>query len=181
MADDFTDIANNTFRWEGGLNENEIGQGGKSNYGVSQNLYDAYNKEGSKDVSDITYGEAKKIMRSEFYDKPKLNLISNKGVRGVVYDFSVNSGNDKSIRALQEIVGTKVDGKMGKNTKRQIEKYIEKNGETALISNLIDKREQFLTNLATQNPEKYGRVIQGWMNRMQGLRDTYLQGEEDGE
>lgn len=173
MANDFTDISNNTFRWEGGLNENEIGQGGKSNFGVSQNLYDSYNKKEPKDVSNITYGEAKKIMRTEFHDNPKLDMISDKNVRGMVYDYAVHSGNDRAMRDLQSLVNTKVDGKMGKNTKRQIEKYIEKNGAKALTDAYADKREGFLTDLVTQNPEKYGGVAQGWTNRMQGVRDTY--------
>lgn len=173
MADDFVDIANTTFRFEGGLNQNEIGQGGKSNYGITQDLYDSYNKEGSKDVSTISYGEAKRIMKEEFYDKPKISSIKDFGVRGIVYDFAVNSGSGTAIRSLQKVVGTKEDGIIGKNTKRQIDKYIKKNGQEALTKALIDDREAYLTGLYTQNPERYGRVVQGWMNRLQGLRNTY--------
>lgn len=57
----------------------------------------------------------KTFYKTEFWDKVKGDELPA-GVDITVFDFAVNSAPSDAIKALQEVIGTKVDGVIGKAT-----------------------------------------------------------------
>jgi len=179
MADDykeFNKLFAETLGYEGGVDQTM--EGVVSNMGVTQTAYDAYNKKNSlptKDVKEISFPEGRDIALEEYFKAPKLDKIQDKSLQGAMFDYEYNSGGRQSVKAVQEIVGTKADGLIGKKTLKAINKYIEENGSQALVGELLSQREQFLTNLTISNPQKYGKYLKGWINRIGKQRAKYLQ------
>ena len=178
MADDaeFQSILMNTLKLEGGYT---VDNGKPTNRGVRQDVYDAYakaNKLESKSVKELTHGDVSDFYKKEYYDKA-VKDIPSRNIKGMVFDYAVNAGVSKAVSDLQSIVGTKADGIAGKKTKAAIEKYLKKNGEDALKTELTGRRVQHYQNLVIANPEKYQKYEKGWFNRMESLLRTYKSGE----
>ena len=178
MADDidFQPILMNTLKLEGGYT---VDNGKPTNYGVRQDVYDAYtkaNKLPSKSVKELQFGDVKEFYKKEYFDKSAKDL-SSRSTKGLVFDYAVNAGVGKAVSDLQSIVGTKADGIIGKKTKVAVEKYIKKNGEDALRTELTNRRMQHYQNLLISNPEKYQKYEKGWFNRMENLLRTYKSDE----
>ena len=172
--DKFTPILYRTLGYEGGVNENETG-GTISNAGVTQPIYDSYveqKKLTPKKVQDLNSKEIRDFYYDDLYKRPKLDKLPDK-TSGVVFDYAVQSGDSRAVKALQEVVGAKADGIIGKKTIKKVKDYIKKNGEAALVTAIIDQREKFLTNLTIEDPETHGRNYQGFLNRISKLRLDY--------
>lgn len=170
---DFKPILFNTLKLEGGETTDT---GGHTNYGVTQKSFDAYassNNLPSKNVSNLNFGDVKNFYETDYYKKPGIDLIPSQKVGGVVFDYGVNAGVGTAIKKLQEIVGAKVDGKLGKKTLSAIDSYIKQNGEDFLASQILNKRAEHYIQLANSNPDKYGRYLQGWMNRISAVKQMY--------
>lgn len=178
MDKDFNKIFANTLKYEGGMDTTLAKYGTVSNFGITQDLYDAHNKQKGdppKDVKDISFGEARDIGYTEFYERINAEKLKDPNLKAVLFDYAYNSGPSQAVKTLQETVGAKPDGIIGPKTKKKIKKYIEKNGDTSLIEEILSKREKYLLDLAYQNPRKHQPHLQGWMNRINDLRNTYLQ------
>jgi len=170
---DFNDILLTTLQLEGGYTNAD---GYPTNYGVRQDIYNDYTKRTnlpSKDVKELKFSEVKNFYRDDYWDKPKISTLPNEKVAALVFDYGVNAGQGTAIKALQSIIGTKVDGAIGKKTREALNKYIEKNGEDVLVGQILNNREQHYANLALSNPVKYGKFLQGWNNRISKLRAKY--------
>jgi lysozyme family protein len=168
---DFIPILMNTLKLEGNYTEDS---GGKTNFGVTQNTFDAYTKENnipSKDVKDLNFGDVRNFYQKEFYEKPKIFDIPYKKIKSMVFDFGVNAGTPTAIKTLQKIVGTKADGIKGNKTNNAISKYVEKYGEDDLYDALVQARIEHYQNLVKSNPDKYGQYLNGWLNRLTKLAE----------
>jgi len=173
----FDQILNTTLKLEGGLNKNEIG-GGVSNYGVKQDTYNAYAKEkgiASKDVRNLKYGDVRGIYEDKYYKQPKIDQLPSGKIQGLVFDWGVNAGTVTVIKKLQEIVGTKPDGQIGKKTIKAVNDYISKNGEDSLAFSILSSRSNHYNELIRQDPHKYGSYEKNWMNRINYLAQKYGQ------
>ena len=175
MEKDFNKILSESLGYEGGYDDSMAKDGVISNFGITQKLYDAYNKDNPKDVKDITYGEARDIYYDEFYKPLKIEKFKSNHVKSVIFDYAINSGRSQAVKDLQNIVGSKPDGIIGKKTLKKLDKFIKDNGESELINQYINSREHFLKSLVIKNPEKYGKNINGWMNRLNSQRQKHLQ------
>lgn len=174
--DKFTPILFRTLANEGGVDLNSINGSGISNAGVTQRTYDSYAKQKkmpSKAVTELNSAEIRDFYYQDLYKRPKLDKLPDR-LSGVVFDHAVQSGDSRAVQMLQEKVGTKPDGIIGKKTLGAIKKYIKANGEDALIKDMIDSREQFLMELTVQDPENHGGNVDGYLNRMNKVRAEYL-------
>lgn len=163
--DDFKKVLNQTLQFEGGYTEDS---GGKTNYGVRQDIYDAYakqNKMESKDVRNLKYGEVKDFYKKNYWEDPKINMLPRE-ISASVFDYGVNAGQGTAIKAVQNIIGTKADGIIGKKTIAAINKYVEKNGVKELHKKILDNRVEHYNNLVISNPQKYSKYLSGWLNRV---------------
>lgn len=163
--EDFKKVLNQTLEFEGGYT---VDSGGPTNYGVRQDMYDAYakkNKIASKSVKELKYGEVKDFYKKNYWEDPKINLLPRE-IASSVFDYGVNAGQSKAIMSVQGIVGTKPDGVIGPKTIKAINKYVEANGVETLHKKILDDRVQHYNNLVMSNPQKYTRYLAGWLNRV---------------
>ncbi len=160
---------NRTLGFEGGFT---IDHAGPTNRGITQTTYSNYlvkNNLPYKNVKDASLEETKKIYEEEFFKKPKFDKLPD-GISDVAFDFGVNAGTFTSTKALQEVVGAKVDGVLGPKTQKAVNDFVQKNGEKPLIKKLIDKQENHYKTLIQKHPARFQRFEKGWMNRIQKLR-----------
>jgi len=176
MDKEFNALFAETLGYEGGIDQTMDGV--VSNFGLTQTAYDAYNSKNNlppKDVKEANWKEGRQIGYDEYYIAPKLDKVEDPNLRGAMFDFEYNSGGRRSVKALQGILGTKTDGIIGKKTLKALKKYTDENGSGAMVEALINEREKYLTNLTISNPQKYGKYLKGWANRIQKQRTKYLQ------
>lgn len=169
---DFNLILPQTLSFEGGTT---VDHAGLTHRGITQSTYDAYAKQNglkTKPVTELNYGETKDFYYNEFYKKPNFDKLPQK-VSAVAFDYGVNSGPSQASKSLQRIVGVKDDGIVGPKTIAAINKYISKNGESDLVSKVLDERTNHLSQLVASDPQKYGKYLDGWANRLKKLRSTY--------
>lgn len=174
--DKFTPILFRTLGFEGGVDNHSIGGSGISNHGVTQRTYDSYTKQKKlpqRSVLDLKADKIRDFYYDDLYKRPKIDKLPD-NISAVAFDYAVQSGDDRAVRSLQKIVGSKEDGLIGKNTLKSIKKYIADNGEGDLINKYINEREAFLNGLVVDNPLEHGRNAQGYINRMNKLRNDFL-------
>jgi len=170
MADEFRRALERVLVHEGGKANHPKDPGGKTNFGVTQRVYDAYRSRSGlplKDVFLIGSYEVETIFRTQYW-----NAISGDkmppGVGYVVFDGAVNSGPSQSIKWLQRALGAsykgKVDGVVGNLT---LDAIAASRDHDALIAGIIDRREVFLRALKTF--KTFGK---GWLRRIADVKRT---------
>ena len=167
MQDDFEPIVNRTLNFEGGVTTDT---GGLTNRGITQTLFDSYNKQRNKKTKDVrllTDTEVKEVYYDEFYKRPKIDMLPD-GVKDLIFDYGVQSSPRRAIKSLQNIVGSESDGIIGNNTLNAVDKYMEQNDEKTLMQNIIDERESFI-----KKTPAYKKTPEGLMNRLNSLRKEF--------
>jgi lysozyme family protein len=156
-----------TLRYEGGYVNHPADPGGATMKGVTQKVYDAYRDGHSKQrrpVKQIDTAELRAIYRVQYWDLVQGDKLPA-GVDAAVFDYAVNSGATRASRALQTVLGLRVDGNIGLAT---INAAIE-GDEAETINALCDERMVFLRRLKTFNT--FGR---GWSRRVADVRRACL-------
>jgi lysozyme family protein len=128
--------------------------GGTTKYGIDQRDHPGIN------VAALTERQATEIYRREVWNKCRCeNLKAPWDL--AVFDSCVNPGF-KSIRFLQQVVGSKIDGFIGPVTIAKV--------NSASIDQLfefLDLRESYYEALPARLKEHY---LKGWLNRVAELR-----------
>ena len=82
-------------------------------------------------------------------------------------DFAYNSGCSKAIQKIQEVVGTKVDGIMGKNTLAAINNFNQ--GQWVLFDSLKVARITYLNDIVKNDPKQEVN-LKGWLRRVGNIK-----------
>lgn len=121
------------------------------------------------DMKALTLADAKAIYRKQFASPIAYDDLPH-GLDYALFDFAVNSGVSRASRFLQRIVGAKIDGLIGLNTKRAVQSYVRAHGVAHLIQRLNADRLAFMKRLKTW--AKFGR---GWARRVAEVERLALQ------
>jgi lysozyme family protein len=170
---DFSNILQNTLSHEG---DYTVDVGGPTNQGITQKSYDLYSANKglkNKSVKDVLPDEVNKFYYDEFYKAPKIDQLPYPKVKGVLFDYAVNSGTGRAVKELQKELGVEVDGNIGLQTLNALDKYITKYGENFLAHQILNRRANFYQKLVEKNPEKYSKYLTGWTNRISSLKEQY--------
>ncbi|HMQ93533.1 MAG TPA: glycosyl hydrolase 108 family protein [Amaricoccus sp.] len=152
-----------TAKWEGGKVDHPKDPGGRTAYGVTQRVYDAYRRGrglATRDVYSIDQDEVHAIYLRDYWAASGAGRLAP-GYDLVVYDASVNSGVGRGPRWFQSAVGVAPDGKIG--TKTIAAAQAAKDG-VAVIQRACAARLGFLKGLGTWRT--FGR---GWANRVSDI------------
>ena len=144
-----------------------------SKFGVLQTTYQKYltdNNKPLKTVDRITLPEAQDIYHKDYYLKNSLDKLPER-LSAVTFDYAVHSGSGTAIKALQKLVGTEIDGKMGPHTLAAIDRFVKINGEDVLIEGLINHRREYIERLIKRNPNL---PAQGLRNRVDKVEHDWL-------
>jgi len=152
---------------EGGYVDDPMDPGGATNLGItldvlSQWRHSAVTKD---DVKNLGRDEAAAIYRTNYWNASRCSDLPA-GVDLMVFDASVNTGNGRSAKFLQEALGVAVDGSIGPLT------LAAANSKPAagVIDDLAQLRLAFYQSLPT-----YHRFGAGWTARVAQVQGHALQ------
>ncbi len=155
---------------EGGYVDHPSDPGGATNMGITHKTLARWRKLSpwwnlsKSEVQRLTRTEAARIYRA-LYWTPCRGSNLPPGVDLAVFDYAVNSGPDRAIRALQAELGVVVDGQVGPLTLGAAGSADHRH----LISAICDRRLGFLRGLSTFST--FGR---GWTSRVGSVRASAL-------
>ena len=138
-----------------------------SSLDVTQRVFDAYRMtqhQPEEWIKRITPLEVSNIYKIQYAQAIKFDELPS-GLDYTVFDEAVNSGPHQAIVTLQEVLGVKVDGKMGVMT---MEAILEAD-KAKVIKNYATKRLGFLSRLRAF--KRFGR---GWTRRVRAVEALSL-------
>ena len=139
----FDAIFDRTLRLEGRKpDESKLGSQGVSQFGVTQETFNAFNKQTgrqTRDVKTITEPEAKEIYRKEFFDRPKFSKL-DPDLGSMLFDFGVQSSPKRASKALQKAVGATPDGIIGPKTLKAVQDKVRGGKKKEVMQKIIDDR-----------------------------------------
>ena len=153
-------------RHEGGFVNHPNDPGGMTNKGITKKVYDAYmekvtTEQEMRAMQDLHVAE---IYKKQYWDRVNGDSLPS-GLDISVFDWAVNSGCGRAVKALQKCVGAKQDGGLGPLTLKKVSKKDPKE----LIEMLSVEREAFYRKLKTF--EHFGK---GWLRRNNETRSHAL-------
>jgi lysozyme family protein len=151
---------------EGGYSNHPSDPGGPTKFGITLAVYRETVKPraAAADVKAMTVEEAKAIYRSRYWDAQRCDELPA-GVDYAVFDYGVNSGIGRAVKALQRIAGVAQDGALGPVTLAAVRASDAK----TIVTRLCDERLRFLRALKT-----WGVFGKGWARRVAEVRAAAL-------
>jgi lysozyme family protein len=153
-------------RWEGGFVDDPDDRGGRTNRGVTQNVYYAWRTDQGlprQDVQQINDQEVAAIYYERYWLPAKCDVLRSK-LDLAAFDTAVNMGPNRAIKILQEAVGSAADGVFGPGTKAACDSC--DLGEAMI--NYCDVREGLYRTFAKRPGQD--KFLKGWLNRLNALR-----------
>lgn len=165
-ADNFDQCLAVTLVQEGGFSNDPHDPGGATNFGITIADYKEFKGTDvtPEDVKNMTKEEAVEIYRTKYWN-PMRCAEMPKGVDLAVFDFGVNSGNSRSIKFLQQILGVTADGSLGPITMAAVNA----SDPHGLVQQLCARRLAFLQGLKTF--EFFGK---GWTRRVNEVEQAAM-------
>ena len=151
---------------EGGYVNHPRDPGGMTNLGVTKRVYEAWvgRKVDEAAMRALTPDDVAPIYRANYWDAVWGDHLPS-GVDFSVFDWAVNSGPPRAIKALQRIVGSVSDGIMGPKTMQAV---MDMDAEK-IIDLMHGERQRFYERLDTF--DTFGR---GWTRRNNETRQAAL-------
>jgi len=151
---------------EGGYVNHPRDPGGMTNLGVTKRVYEAWvgHEVDEAAMRALTPDDVAPIYRANYWDAVWGDHLPS-GVDFSVFDWAVNSGPSRAIKALQRIVGSVSDGVMGPKTMQAV---MDMDAEK-IIDMMHGERQRFYERLDTF--DTFGR---GWTRRNNETRQAAL-------
>lgn len=151
---------------EGGYVNHPRDPGGHTNRGVTLRTFqDVYGSDQTvSDLKNITQRQVESVYYQRYWKPTGGNVLAS-GLDYCVFDYGVNSGPRRAVKALQRIVGAKEDGQFGPNTAKATYSYLTSHTAAELIDAICDQRMAFLQRLAHWETFK-----RGWTKRVARVR-----------
>jgi lysozyme family protein len=174
MSSKFDRAVDVVLKHEGGYVDHSHDPGGATNFGISlryaRTLGSMMDLDGDgvvdkKDILLVTPEKAKVVYRDWFWRDVRGDELPA-GLDLTVFDYAVNSGAGRAIRALQNAAGVQPDGVFGPATMRAVMAADAK----TLINHINDGRLEFLKRLPTW--PTFGR---GWTSRINDVHSRSLE------
>jgi len=158
-------------RHEGGFVNHPNDPGGMTNNGITKKVYDAYMEKVTteQEMRDMPENHVAEIYRRQYWDRVNADSLAS-GLDLSVFDWAVNSGCGRAVKALQKCVGVKQDGGLGPITLKSVNEH----DAEELIEMMSVERETFYRKLKTF--EHFGK---GWLRRNKETRSHALANLED--
>ncbi len=104
----------------------------------------------------------KEFYKVNFWDKLRLDEIKSDRIADLIFKFAVNVGIKRAVRYAQMVANVRIDCIIGANTI---------NALNSLDSGYFEERYKaefmkFYDELVKRNPDKNGRFLNGWLNRV---------------
>jgi len=157
-------------KWEGGFVDDPLDRGGATNMGITIGTWKKFgydkNGDGVIDVKDLKLLEVKDftdILKKRYWDKWKADNIDNQAIANTLVDWYWHSGS-YGIKIPQRVLGTDIDGIVGKKTLEKVNTC----NKQEFLNALYQERKEFFLRITKSNPSQK-RFIKGWLNRVNDL------------
>lgn len=180
MSDDLTEAQrfarclDAVLRQEGGYADHPKDPGGATNLGITRKTLARWRgvapwwKLPKADVMALDKGEAGRIYRAHYWTRIAGQSLPA-GLDLALFDYGVNSGPARAVKALQAELKVKTDGFVGPLTLGALRARIAAAGTAGLIVALCDGRLNFLQRLAI-----FATFGRGWSRRVAEIRASAL-------
>jgi len=169
MKDNFADALTALLIHEAGFVDNKDDPGGMTNLGVTAATWAMWvgHDVNEKQMRALTPSIVAPLYKRKYWDACRADeLIS--GLDYAVFDYAVNSGVGRAIKALQNCIGVAPDGGFGTTTMAAVSQF---KGDAAktLVEEYCDNRLQFLKSLKT-----FPVFGKGWEKRVNEVKAMSL-------
>ena len=147
-------------RNEGGYCNVPGDKGGETKFGIAKAFYP------DLDIKNLTRNQAIQIYYKDYWTPMNLAEIQNKELVLQIFDFGVNAGIRRSIKAIQKIVKADVDGFVGPQTIRAIN-----DSDLDLVPLFKQARKMYYFDFVRRDPTQE-KFLQGWINRIENTKIT---------
>jgi len=147
---------------EGGFVNHPKDPGGMTNLGVTRTNWELYldHDVTEADMRALTPEMVKPFYKKNYWDRIRGDELPS-GVDYAAYDLAVNSGTSRAAKYLQQIAGVTVDGVIGPQSLKAIQKCDAED----VVDEVCNMRMDFLKNLGTF--ETFGK---GWTVRVNDVK-----------
>ena len=146
------------FRWEGGYSNDPADPGGETKYGISKKAYP------NLDIANLTRLQAKTIYEKDYWKSSYCHLLPYP-LSLAVFDYAVNAGPPRAVKALQKVVGASPDGLWGPETLLKINEALRSVGTPRLSVHLCSERSNFYIDVVAKKPSQI-KFLKGWLRRV---------------
>lgn len=155
----FNEAIEHVLKWEGGYVNHPSDPGGATKFGITKKRYPAL------DIKNLTLSKAKKIYKSDFWDKFKIDNINSQDTATHYLDLTILHNNRDAAkmvqRALNDIgIKTTIDGIAGSNTFKNINRA----DQNKLNKAIGERRKSFFEFLIQRKPS-LNEFRSGWIKR----------------
>lgn len=147
-------------RADGGYVNDPLDAGGETKYGISKRAFP------NIDIKNLTIDRAVRIYYTNYWKAAYCHEWSG-AVALFQLDAAVQHGPVQAIKLLQEISGTKADGKVGPNTRNTVHSH----DVEYLLARYALRRGRYYARILKRNSSQ-GRFIEGWYNRIVHLTNA---------
>lgn len=154
---EFSHYAVKLWDLEGGYVNNKNDKGGRTNRGVTEDVFLKYFPE--EDIRELTFCQFWEISK-QYWDRWNADEIENQSIAEFLVDFTYHSGV-YGITIPQGILMVKQDGIVGEKTLKALSKV----DKEWFFNEVLRQREDFLRRIVRRNPSQKV-FLNGWMNRL---------------
>lgn len=154
-------------KWEGGFVNDPLDRGGATNKGITLGTFRRfYGKDASvEQLKAITDEQWLMIFKAGYWNPWLADYIANQSIANIVVDWAWASGTRTSIKQVQRILNTAVDGIVGPKTLAAINSA----NPRELFDRIRSARLTFVDDIVRRNPTQ-ARFIRGWKNRINNIK-----------
>lgn len=156
--------------WEGGWSDSPYDKGGATMCGITLKTFTEWRTSQGlpvptkQDLHDISDEEWMRIMRIKYWNRLRADRIESQAVVNMAVDWCWCSGSP-SIRALQRLSGTTVDGIVGPKTIAAVNRC----DPEQLFRQMSQARKEFLQRIVDNDPTQE-RHLGGWLRRVNSIQ-----------
>lgn len=169
MTSNFDRCLGFVLQWEGGYVDHPKDPGGATNMGITHKTLSAWRRVPvtKDDVRALTRGEAALIYEARYWIKVWGSHLPE-GIDLVTFDWAVNSGPRRAVRALQRTIDATPDGWMGPKTMGALRRTLDvgRGVKVRIVDEMCDRRQAFYEGLRTW--PTFGK---GWTRRNEACRE----------
>ena len=163
MKENYAQALKQVLKYEGGYVDHPQDPGGPTNKGITQAVYDAWQKKNglpTQSVRNISDATVAAIYKQQYWDAISGDDLPS-GIDFAVFDYAVNSGVSRAAKTLQSVVGVTQDGQIGPQTIQAAKSYV--------AMAVTNKRLAFMQSLSIWNT--FGK---GWAARIADVKNQIL-------
>jgi lysozyme family protein len=173
----FTDAVEKILKHEGGYVDHPNDKGGKTNFGITQKVYETFigrkltDAEAGTVMKNMPRGNAIAIYKKNYWDVVKGDQLKSYAIAVMLFDQAVNRGHVSAIKQAQGILGLVQDGIAGPKFIQAVNGLLLVKGKEKEFSDkYLSASKVFYQTLAKNNPTQ-AVFLNGWLKRVSSLQE----------